>query len=350
MADGADAGPPLRRCRIITISKLNQLFLRIFKEYMPIYSMTGYASAQSSLQSVVASPSSPTIRLGLEIRSVNSRFLDLTFKLPDELREFEPLMREHLSAQLKRGKVEVKASIVSSDSQGVAEPSSKLLQKLSSIEDNVRVWLPKAAPLSVSEVLRLSTPTTPGGAELGAPLTELLKETLKNLLTARAKEGARLASSMLERIAQLKALTTKVTPIVPQLVEQQRLKFLERWREALGLGQKEMPTSGAGADAAGTLSEAAHDRALTEAANFAIRIDVAEELTRLSSHLSEIEHLLSPTKNTESLGKRLDFLIQELHREANTLGSKSTSLELTRIGVDMKVLIEQLREQVQNIE
>ena len=167
---------------------------------------------------------------------------------------------------------------------------------------------------------------------------------------ARAKEGARLASSMLERIAQLKALTTKVTPIVPQLVEQQRLKFLERWREALGLGQKEMPTSGAGADAAGTLSEAAHDRALTEAANFAIRIDVAEELTRLSSHLSEIEHLLSPTKNTESLGKRLDFLIQELHREANTLGSKSTSLELTRIGVDMKVLIEQLREQVQNIE
>lgn len=323
---------------------------------MPIYSMTGYASAQSSLQSVVESPSSPTIRLGLEIRSVNSRFLDLTFKLPDELREFEPLMREHLSAQLRRGKVEVKASVASSDSQGVSEPSSKLLQKLSSIEDNVRVWLPKAAPLSVSEVLRLSTPTTPVGAELGAPLTELLKETLKNLLTARAKEGARLAGSMLERIDQLKALTTKVTPIVPQLVEQQRLKFLERWREALGLGQKEMPTSGAGAgagsaaDAASSLSEAAHDRALTEAANFAIRIDVAEELTRLSSHLSEIAHLLSPTKNTESLGKRLDFLIQELHREANTLGSKSTSLELTRIGVDMKVLIEQLREQVQNIE
>jgi uncharacterized protein (TIGR00255 family) len=338
----------------LQLQSSNQLFLRIFKEYMPIYSMTGYASAQSSLQSVVESPSSPTIRLGLEIRSVNSRFLDITFKLPDELREFEPLMREHLSAQLRRGKVEVKASIASSDSQGVSEPSSKLLQKLSSIEDNVRVWLPKAAPLSVSEVLRLSTPTTPGGAELGAPLTELLKETLKNLLTARAKEGARLAGSMLERIDQLKALTTKVTPIVPQLVEQQRLKFLERWREALGLGQKEMPTSGAGAgsaaDAASSLSEAAHDRALTEAANFAIRIDVAEELTRLSSHLSEIAHLLSPTKNTESLGKRLDFLIQELHREANTLGSKSTSLELTRIGVDMKVLIEQLREQVQNME
>ena len=315
---------------------------------MPIYSMTGYASGQSSLQSVVDNPSSPTIRLGLEIRSVNSRFLDLTFKLPDELREFEPMMREHLSAQLKRGKVEVKASLVSSDSQGVTEPSAKLLQRLSSIEDNVRVWLPKATPLSVSEVLRLSSPTTPGGAELGVPLSLLLKESLKNLLTARAKEGERLASSMLERISQLKALTAKVTPIVPQLVEQQRLKFLERWREALGIAQKEPSNTGAGE--IHSLSEAAQDRALTEAANFAIRIDVAEELTRLSSHLIEIEQLLSPKKNTESLGKRLDFLIQELHREANTLGSKSTSLDLTRIGVDMKVLIEQLREQVQNIE
>lgn len=310
---------------------------------MPIYSMTGYASGQSSLQTVVENPSSPTIRLGLEIRSVNSRFLDLTFKLPDELREFEPLMREHLSAQLKRGKVEVKASLVSSDSHGVIEPSPKLLQRLSSIEDNVRVWLPKATPLSVSEVLRLSSPTTPGGQELGAPLTGLLQETMKQLLAARSKEGERLATSMLDRTAQLKALTAKVTPIVPQLVEQQRLKFLERWREALGMGQKEHPEGG-------LPTEAAQDRALTEAANFAIRIDVAEELTRLSSHLSEIEQLLSPKKSTESLGKRLDFLIQELHREANTLGSKSTSLELTRIGVDMKVLIEQLREQVQNIE
>jgi len=305
--------------------------------------MTGYASGQTTLQTVVENPASPTIRLGLEIRSVNSRFLDLTFKLPDELREFEPLMREHLSAQLKRGKVEVKASLVSSDSQGLIEPSPKLLQRLSSIEDNVRVWLPKATPLSVSEVLRLSSPTTPGAQELGAPLTELLQETLKHLLAARSKEGERLATSMLDRIAQLKSLTAKVTPIVPQLVEQQRLKFLERWREALGLGQKDHPEGGLS-------TEAAQDRALTEAANFAIRIDVAEELTRLSSHLSEIELLLSPKKNTESLGKRLDFLIQELHREANTLGSKSTSLELTRIGVDMKVLIEQLREQVQNIE
>jgi len=118
------------------------------------------------------------------------------------------------------------------------------------------------------------------------------------------------------------------------LVEQQRARFLERWQEAMGL-------SGA------TPPEAAQDRALTEATSFAIRIDVAEELTRLNSHLDEIERLI---KEGGEIGKRLDFLIQELHREANTLGSKSATLELTRIGVDMKVLIEQMREQVQNIE
>jgi uncharacterized protein (TIGR00255 family) len=119
------------------------------------------------------------------------------------------------------------------------------------------------------------------------------------------------------------------------LVEQNRQRFLTRWKEAMAL------TDGA------TLPEAAQDRALTEATAFAIRIDVAEEITRLSSHLDEIERLIN--KGGE-IGKRLDFLIQELHREANTLGSKSAALELTHISVDMKVLVEQMREQVQNIE
>jgi uncharacterized protein (TIGR00255 family) len=123
--------------------------------------------------------------------------------------------------------------------------------------------------------------------------------------------------------------------LVPQLVEQQRARVLERWKEAMAL------TDGA------TLPEAAQDRALTEATSFAIRIDVAEELTRLLSHVEEIERLIA--KGGE-IGKRLDFLIQELHREANTLGAKSAALELTRISVDMKVLVEQMREQVQNIE
>ena len=319
--------------------------------------MTGYASAQSSISQepeTAAATSGPTLRIGLEIRSVNSRFLDLSFKLQDDLREFEPLLRELLNTKLKRGKVEVKASLVSSEVSSVAEPSPKLLQRLARLEDNVRAWLPNVSPLSVAEIMRLSAPILPPGAELVQPITKLFNETIEHLLSARAKEGARLVASMLERVAQLKALTEKVTPIVPQLVEQQRLRFIERFSEALGITGATVlsgnsPKAG-GENPDNTLSQVAQDRALTEAANFAIRIDVAEELTRLSSHLIEIEQLLSSKKNNESLGKRLDFLIQELHREANTLGSKSTSLELTKIGVDMKVLIEQLREQVQNIE
>ncbi|MDH6591203.1 uncharacterized protein (TIGR00255 family) [Variovorax sp. TBS-050B] len=153
-------------------------------------------------------------------------------------------------------------------------------------------------------------------------------------MSARQREGARLAKMLEAHVAQLRTLVEQAGPLVPQLVEQQRARFLERWQEAMGL-------------TGGTLPEAAQDRALTEATAFAIRIDVAEELTRLKSHLDEIERLL---KKGGEIGKRLDFLIQELHREANTLGSKSAALELTRIGVDMKVLIEQMREQVQNIE
>ncbi|MBU0829719.1 MAG: DUF1732 domain-containing protein, partial [Gammaproteobacteria bacterium] len=155
------------------------------------------------------------------------------------------------------------------------------------------------------------------------------------LVAAREREGKRLATMLLDRVKQLRTLAQQAVPMVPLLVEQQRLRFMERWKEAMAL------TDGA------TLPEAARDRALTEATAFAIRIDVAEEITRLDSHLDEIERLL---KKGGEVGKRLDFLIQELHREANTLGSKSAALDLTRVSVDMKVLIEQMREQVQNIE
>ena len=158
---------------------------------------------------------------------------------------------------------------------------------------------------------------------------------LTELLAARAREGERLAAMLLDHLKQLRALALQAAPLVPKLIEQQRTRFLERWAEAMAL------TDGA------VLPEAARDRAMSEATAFAIRIDVAEELTRLSSHLDEIERLL--IKGGEA-GKRLDFLIQELHREANTLGAKSAALELTRVSVDMKVLIEQMREQVQNIE
>jgi uncharacterized protein (TIGR00255 family) len=307
---------------------------------MPIYSMTGYASAQTELprETVDTAPTGPALRLGLEIRSVNSRFLDLTFKMPEELRPHEAAVRELITQHLKRGKVEVRANLESTASNEFAAPTAALLQRLSSLQDTVQAWLPKANPLSVADVLRLTTAQPSAPADIGPSLLKLAKTTLKQLSEGREREGARLAQTLRDRLSQLRVLAQQAAPLVPQLVEQQRLKFLERWRDAMAL------TEGT------TLPEAAQDRALTEATAFAIRIDVAEELTRLVSHFDEMDDLLAKGGKAEGVGKRLDFLIQELHREANTLGSKSATMEMTRISVDMKVLIEQLREQVQNLE
>jgi uncharacterized protein (TIGR00255 family) len=299
---------------------------------MSVYSMTGYATAHSAADGMPEGLPG----LGVEIRSVNSRFLDLVLKLPEELRGAEPALRELVGGRLRRGKVEVRAWIEGRAEVGQRAPGVPELQRLSSLQDLVRDWLPQATPLTVVEVLQLTGRQVTDTASLQTPLMQLAGAALEGLLDARRREGRRLADMLLDRVAQLRQLAADAQPLIPKLVEQQRQRFLERWHEALG------------ADSQGTVpGEAARDRALSEATAYAIRIDVAEELTRLDAHLSEIERLLG---RGAELGKRLDFLIQELHREANTLGSKSSSLELTRISVDMKVLIEQMREQVQNLE
>jgi uncharacterized protein (TIGR00255 family) len=305
---------------------------------MSVYSMTGYAAAQSGAPLAGQTGETGTagsFRLGVEIRTINSRFLDLTFKLPDELRASEPALRELLSAKIRRGKVEMRVSLESAASMSLKTPPIAALQRLGSIEDSVKAWLPHAASLSVADVLRFCTGEDKKPHDLGGELLSLAKTVLKELLAARQREGARLKKMLLDRSAQLRVLALQATPLVPLLVEQQKNRFLERWKEAVAMPQGQ------------SLTEAALDRALAEAAAFALRIDVAEEVTRLESHLDEIDSLL---EQGGELGKRLDFLIQELHREANTLGSKSASLDMTRISVDMKVLIEQIREQVQNIE
>ena len=305
---------------------------------MSVYSMTGYAAVQSNTRSSDANNESgqaSTARLGVEIRSVNSRFLDLSFRLPDELRQAEPALRELLTAKLKRGKIELRAALDASSGSSLRAPSSFTLQRLGSLDDTVKSWLPQATSLSVADVLRLSTNEDKDPRDHADELLKLAKKALKDLLAARQREGDRLKDMLLDRTAQLRALSARAVPLVPQLVELQKTRFLERFKEAMAL-----------ADGA-PLPETARDRAQAEATAFAMRIDVAEEITRLASHLDEIDRLL---EGGGELGKRLDFLIQELHREANTLGSKSASLELTRISVDMKVLIEQIREQVQNIE
>lgn len=305
---------------------------------MAVYSMTGFASAQSKPIDRPAGETSQIVaneRLGVEIRSVNSRFLDLTFRLPEELRWCEPALREKLSAKLKRGKVELRVSLESANADLPSEPSARLLQRLNAIQDNVKAWLPSATALSVAEVIRLSAEQSSPGPQWQKTLLSVTEKALGAMLCAREREGARLSAMLLERITLLRQLAHQAEPLIPQLVMQHKQRFLDRWNDAMNMTEGSVS------------SDAARDRALSEATAFAIRIDVAEELTRLTSHLDEIERLVQ--KGGE-IGKRLDFLIQELHREANTLGSKSAALELTHISVDMKVLIEQMREQVQNIE
>jgi uncharacterized protein (TIGR00255 family) len=301
---------------------------------MTILSMTGYASAQIQL----TQSGFEQFRLGIEIRSVNSRFLDLSFKMNDELRAHEPALRELFMKVLKRGKVEAKLSLEHQDQGTVSLPSKDFLDGLVALQSLIHSALPKATPLSVHEVIKLNTQGSQAPHDIRANLMELAQTALSHLIEARASEGARLVESLLERIHQLKSLADQASPLIPQLVEQQRQRFLDKWHEALSLGIHQVN------------SDAAKERALTEATAFAIRIDVAEELTRLGSHLSEIQACLMQKNNKEGVGKRLDFLIQELHRESNTLGAKSTTMELSKISVDMKVLIEQMREQVQNLE
>ncbi|MEJ6020708.1 YicC/YloC family endoribonuclease [Ramlibacter sp. PS4R-6] len=300
---------------------------------MAVYSMTGYANAQAS--AAPAETGAVATRLGIEVRTVNSRFLDLAFRLSEDLRQYEPQLRELVAARVKRGKVEVRAQLESTGGDTVRDPSPRLLQRLATLQDSVRSWMPDVQPLSVADVLRLSGSESAPPSDLGDQVQELAKHALDELSAAREREGARLAAMLLSHLKQLRELARQAKPLVPQLVEQQRQRFLERWKEAMAVAEGT------------TIPEAAQDRALSEATAFAIRIDVAEELTRLASHIEEIESLV---RKGGEIGKRLDFLIQELHREANTLGSKSAVLEMTRISVDMKVLIEQMREQVQNIE
>ena len=300
--------------------------------------MTGYASAQQSPGPAAAgseTKAGAASRLGLEIRSVNSRFLDLSFRLSEDLRQHEPALRDLLTAKLKRGKVEVRAGIETSGADTLREPNPRTLQRLNQLQDTVKSWLPDAASLSVADVIKLGSSEQTSDTDWTDTVNSLAAKTLKELLAAREREGARLAAMLLGHLQQLRELAQQALPLVPQLVDQQRTRFLERWKEAMSLAEGSTPP------------EAAQDRAMTEATSFAIRIDVQEELTRLGSHIDEIERLI---KKGGEVGKRLDFLIQELHREANTMGSKSAALELTKISVDMKVLIEQMREQVQNIE
>jgi uncharacterized protein (TIGR00255 family) len=291
--------------------------------------MTGYASVTHGRGLVV------------ECRSVNGRFLDLSLKLPEELRGFEPALRELVAARIKRGKLELRASVHGVEAQAAQPPSAQVLQQVAQWQARVRECLPQAQALSVADALQLARSLAPSAPTEDTDVLAAAQACIEALAEAREREGQRLVDILLERVALIESLAAKAQPLVPAVVQRQQERFVERWHEAL-------KAVDAQAGAAGNPPpQALQERALSEAAAFALRIDVAEELSRLQAHLQEIRRLL---QQGGELGKRLDFLIQELHREANTLGSKSAALELTGLSVDMKVAIEQMREQVQNIE
>lgn len=286
-----------------------------------IQSMTGYA---------VASADSPSGTLSLELRSVNSRFLDLQFRIADDWRAAEPLLRERIAARLGRGKVDCRLS--SAGAAQVAAPTlnAEVLEQLQSLADAVRRRFPEARGLSAGEVLRWpGVIAEPPVDEQGrrAAIEALAERALDELVAARRREGARLAAALLERVAQMRARMAEVAPLVPEAVAAYRAKLAERLREAIG-GEVE-------------------ERVRAEVALFAAKSDVDEELTRLAAHLDEVERVLAAGG---AAGKRLDFLAQELNREANTLASKAAGLRIADCAMELKLLIEQVREQVQNIE
>ena len=309
---------------------------------MSVYSMTGFAHATHGASG--GSGHEPaqglaSAAISVDARSVNSRFLDLSFRLPDELRGLEPALRELVGTMFKRGKIELRIAPQRDTDTAWPQPQPDQLNRLSRLESTVIGWLPKAQPLSVNEALQWCRQ---GGAaeRLDELALAAARDALVGLREARAREGARLMLILQERINRLRELAAQAAPLLPAVVQRQQQRFLDRWNEAL-------ETVGNATGTGGVSAEALRDRALNEAAAYALRIDVAEELSRLTAHLDEIDRLM---RAGGELGKRLDFLIQELQREANTLGSKSSALELTNIAVEMKVAIEQMREQVQNIE
>jgi len=287
-----------------------------------IRSMTGFASVHRECAGG---------RLGIDIRSVNHRYLEQTLRLPDELRGAVPAMREAVAARLNRGKVDLRASWQPRAGAGSAvRPDHAVLESLALWQRDVLAVLPDARPLSVADMLRWPGVLDAAQPDMEALHTEVLAAVaaaLDELDATRAREGGRLAALMLERVAAMRAEVAAVEPLVPQLVATYRERLAARLREAA-----------VDADPA---------RLAQEFALFANRIDVDEEIGRLRTHLDELEALLT---RGGTVGKRLDFLLQELNREANTLGSKSVAVETSRTSMALKVLIEQVREQAQNLE
>jgi len=284
--------------------------------------MTGFAARSLNIDHA---------SVNIDLRSVNQRFLELHFRLADELRSLEPQLRELINQRLARGKVECRISLIPLPSASLDNGlNPAILERLANWQADVLQRLPSSAPLGVNDILRW-----PGAVQTATLSQETLseatlagvRETLNELVESRQREGAKLKQHILDRLGSAEAQVAALQPLLPALAAAQRDKLAERLRDALG--------------------EAGHERLAQEVALAAQKADIDEEISRLATHFSEVRRVLN---QGGAVGKRLDFLMQELHREANTLGSKSVAVETSRVSLELKVLIEQMREQVQNIE
>lgn len=286
-----------------------------------IKSMTGFAAVSGEV---------PGGRFALELKSVNHRYLEFQTRMPEDLRSHEPQMRELVAAVLTRGKVDCRVTFAAVATRDSFAPNPEAMAALVETQRQILAKF-DAKPLSVWEIMH--APGVMSAEAMGTDaakdaLLGLLKKAIEELNATRAREGEKLAALINERLDRIEALVKEITPFIPGLVSAYQEKLTQKINDAM---------AGAAND----------ERLKQEVVLFASRIDVAEELNRLTAHISEVRRVL---KAGGAVGKRLDFLMQELNRESNTLGSKSVSTDTTNVSIELKVLIEQMREQIQNIE
>jgi uncharacterized protein YicC (UPF0701 family) len=319
---------------------------------LAVRSMTGYAHR---------SEDTAAGRVTLELRSVNSRFTDLQFRLGDDLRMLEPKLREHIVAVVSRGKIECRLQVRAREQQtgGIRLDEPRILS-LAQADARIRALVPHAAPLTVADYLRWQEGAAGFGGSsrsaerdgegtdaddaaegpaatdhLWASLQPVVARVLAEFVASREREGARLAATILRHVEGMKAVAARLEPLIPELLALNEAKLMARVESA-------MPEAGNGIPPEETFA-----RIRQEVALLSLRGDVAEEFERLVIHLAEVERTVD---QGGAIGKRLDFLTQELNREANTLASKAGGIAVTDGAVALKLLIEQVREQVQNIE
>src|SRR5512137_1636063 len=298
----------------------------------PVASMTGFAS-----------DARPTAlgQLTIDLRSVNSRFLDLSMRIPDEWRVFEPMLRETIAGRLSRGKVECRINIVRG--VGAAEPAlnAAALGQLTGLAAQVEQSLPGVRGLSMADVLGwpgvVETPGSDPDA-LRAATADALAEALDGMTASRQREGAALRDALLGTCAQIESIATQLKTRAPDLLAAVERKLVERLEQALGEALTRSTT---------VTREEIADRIRQEVTLYGLKMDVEEEIKRLTTHVNEVRRVLAAGG---PVGRRLDFLMQELNREANTVGSKAAAIEMTNASVELKLLIEQMREQIQNLE